>query len=816
MSLTRNLLNEQKTVTKSYVKAPEGSINLRAIANSFINKTISGSKSGKAYSFSTTKIAVLGVNIKKSIQAQGGRTTNVEETANGVRFRRSGVSKKSELFGVLKRGMEHYKAKQRASALATAAGTFPDAVKTEALPVPTEGHAVMDSLLPTAAPTASSLPEEEIGSFYIDLDAEPFRSNPLFVIDDNQTYWIEVKGSFSPSKTTEISVDGVYFDPWVSDPSKSKTKVPRNNMPSVAANFSTFPSAEVELVEDEEHLEEGTNGGDDESIDWNKYDVVDPLTGKSIRFTLRATSLSQTISPVNMLPKDLRIKQLFNINGQMFENPSIYGRKASLKEYAAVISANIPDDVPPEMEHGSLVGQNEYSRYNFKTGQATIAVDPETFHIIEDKKGNQKSAVYPINVTVSNFLKVPLEATEEILDQHPGYTKLISIDVDGKPSHKVVVQEVNVRSTIWAEQCRSSCIANLASWIYFNLVHPIPAVVVLQPNKKSTSSYTFDMTVTDAAFDTISWLTKYGVPITSEFMKKVFNDRTVLECLPLGMEKVNRWSNGQLSYEDKTIENVGNRARATLDLVNLSEYNGDIKPYLDDKWEKRVMLVPIYSDMKEYDSEKSGLFDQYYQKLAEVETPKEGEEALTAILTKVYQGQYKVSNLAYNKRDFCSNVFAFRRPETIHPASLFQGPPHYKSYEPIIKAPKEDAPADPAKKRTHDEMLAAAVEKKKDEDAMDIDQEKGTASTQEYSPPPPPEDLIIVMPPPVLEGPAHHDDMDVVPLRSPVRTKEHRIDTESIPQSQKKSHRDEKESHHKDKKPRTHQDMVSGGLGGHK
>jgi len=799
MSLTRNLLSEQRTVTKSYVKAPEGSINLRAIANSFINKTISGSKNGKAYSFSTTKIAVLGVNIKKAIQSQGGRTANVEETANGVRFRRSGVSKKAELFGVLKRGMEHYKLKQSA-----AAAEILDGVKSESLSFtdPAEGvqAPVVDSLLPTApAPTTAlgSGQEEEIGSFYINLDEEPFRSNPTFVIEDNQTYWIEVKGSFSPAKTTEISVDGVYFDPWVSDPSKTKIKARSTSMPSIAAN-SVFPSEEV--VENEEQFEEGT-GGDDDTVDWSKYEVVDPVTGKSIRFTLRATSLSQTISPVNMLPKELRIKQLFNINGQIFENPVSYGRKAAHKQYAAVISSAFPEEVPAGMERGSLVGQNDYSRYNFKTGQATTADDPETFHIVEDKKGNQKSAIYPVNVTVSNFIKVPLEATEAILDQYPGYTKLIPIDLDGVPSHKVVVQEVNVRSTIWAEQCRSSCIANLASWIYFNMVHPIPAVVVLQPNKKSTSSYTFDMNVTDAAFDTISWLNTHGIPITADFMKKIFNDRTILECLPLGVEKVNRWSAGQLSYEDKTIENVGNRARGTLDLVNLSEFNGDITPYLDPKWEKRVMLVPMYSDMKEYDSEKKGLFDQYYEQLAEAKTPEAGVEALTAFLKEVYKGQYKVSNLAYNKRDFCSNVFAFRRPETLHPISLLQGLPHYKSYEPIIKAPKEDAPAPApvpapvpapaadAKNRTHDEMAATPVESEKDlMDAAAAAEPEHTAPTQEYS---------------------AADSMDIVleeeqsQPQSPVHRKEHRIDPEAgISTSQKRLHREEKESRHKNKKPR--------------
>lgn len=715
------LLAEQGQQTRTLSSLPDGSANLRAIVLGSKTKSTSWSKGKQSGTITTTSVHFMVVGAKKNIQSMGGRSSVLAETPTGVRFRRGGKTNKAQVRQTYINGLKAFKLK----------GTLANGEQVE-----------LTNIKPDPAFVPAKADDKLDSSIFISFEDEPFLSNPFFCLDDGYTYWADVRGNFTPGKVTEVAIEGVHFDPWVSDPKiaaeKKKKKKQQQEAAAAAAsgnaNNSALPSAEVE-AEMPDHESE-----------WAKYEVRDPATGLAIRHTMRASALTQTLTPVNNLPMELRIPQLFNIDQQVVMNPAIYSSREAHRVYAIPVSSK-PRALNEALEFGSFVGPNSYTYYNDKNQKTYGPKDPHTFYFENgENMNNQKSASYPINVMVTNFQKLPQGSTDDALDELPGYTKIITYK-----DSPYAIQQVNVKGQLYADQCRSSCIANLTSWTCINTWKPIPCIAVMQPDKE-TPAESLEMSSVAVGWEMIPYLKANAIPVPLKFVQEeILTSRTILQC-NLGTEKYKRYEGEKTIIEDRPIENKGNAARGARDLVNLSEFTGDISQYLNanDSWKFRLLIVPNEDDLKEWqqtDFEKYKLFTEYMDKFQSKEVqenPDKNPELLKEFLSKVFGTQYRVVNLLSNKRDFCCNLFAYKDPESLFNPEVLAGR-HYKSYDPyVIKAPEENKPAAPAPApaSTPAPMPAPApAPPVQDVDAMDVDQESPS------KPAAPPAPALEVQPP---------------------------------------------------------------------
>lgn len=233
----------------------------------------------------------------------------------------------------------------------------PDPAPAPAPVAATPNPPVAPAPAPQAAPQAPGTKQafEKVDQFAIDFAEEPLSLNPVLELQDNKPIWVEIKGGFPVRPGIRVKIEGFYVDPWVSDPSKSKKNAVA---PQTAPAPQTAGSGEKEvapLVLDHAEEEAETEN------EWSQWEIRDPKTNKSIRFSFRATALTELKNAQNDLPLKYRLKTMLDIDHQQWYNPANDLRKQYQRSVFGVQIS--PDD--PDVD---LKGTQNFLRNPLETG----------------------------------------------------------------------------------------------------------------------------------------------------------------------------------------------------------------------------------------------------------------------------------------------------------------------------------------------------------------------------------------------------------------------------------------------------------------
>lgn len=695
---------EQSQVSSNIARTVTHSFSFEAITGNYIQKSIPyKNKQGKEDSFSTTTVNLTPQNLVRVARDHpNSKLYKLNAHGTGIRLALSNSSKSGDLHTTYVEGV---KAFQHRKKLKTEVPIKPDPFASK--PAEKAPEKPVEKALEKPAEKAPEKPivEKDVEEFSINLLEEPLCNNPILELIDGKPLWIEFKGSFSIRPGVMVKVEGFYVDPWISDPSKKKKKDNEEE---------ESPETEIES-------------------EWSQWEVKNPTTKKALRFTFRGAAVTELKKAQNDLPLKYRLRSLFDVDRQHWYNPADDVRKQHLRGvFALPIS---PDEMKPKLDgkSGSSVSSNEYIRGQ-KENKMSGPTDTITFYY-DDTKKTQKRALLPINLKVTNWLA--LDKAEESYDEIE-YDRKLQLH-DGR---NLVMKTFNVRGTLWAEDCRRSGIADLGAWVDVNLYRPVPYWAFVRFAKEIKEG-TIDVEVIAAEADMQDYyLRQNGIPMTPQFVQQCFNGVTTLECPSLGSEKDNK-------NKEVPITNLGNTLFKNDCLVNLTEFHGDIKPYLDvkNKWEFCMLIVPTNreaaANARTSNEKMRATLLEDINKLQTAETPEDGDKKIQEWLKAKYPS-IQLTDLGYLCGEFRCIIFAFKRTENrFDPALLVDRPPTVSilpvpqpdkvagSFTPAMAPPKED---DEVQIVTKKSLEVDQQKEKLPNDPMEVDQQKEKPNTKKKAP----------------------------------------------------------------------------------
>jgi hypothetical protein len=198
-------------------------------------------------------------------------------------------------------------------------------------------------------------------------------------------------------------------------------------------------------------------------------------------------------------------------------------------------------------------------------------------------------------------------------------------------------------------------------------------------------------------FDIITYLRMYGTPVSSAFLKQIYPNETA-GC-DLGMEReTKKRDNKASSDEDRPIQNLANQARRSQDFINITEYSGDIRDYLNpaNKWSLMALVVPNRNSYNDFTPLQKQDFNATLKELHSVGTPEEGDVKLMEFVKK-YVPAINVQDIPNNKHYFQCMFFGIKLFEDRfhHSLNLLKTPfyEQMKEYLPTKPAEEESTPA---------------------------------------------------------------------------------------------------------------------------
>ena len=194
----------------------------------------------------------------------------------------------------------------------------------------------------------------------------------------------------------------------------------------------------------------------------------------------------------------------------------------------------------------------------------------------------------PVRMRAYNVQRVPLVEVEEAGGDVPEkYSAEYDSIMPSGADSKYVASEYTIVATLWPSQIYSAGIADLDTWADVNAHARVPCNLALSYRRENQhDSKCLDMAVAAVGWRMKEYVYKHTFPSSLAMAHRILGN----EAKAKGPVDFGNFLNFK-KYVPAV--NVGNQVRGKRDLLNASESQVELAPYLDPTqgWEPRVLMV---------------------------------------------------------------------------------------------------------------------------------------------------------------------------------------------------------------------------------
>jgi hypothetical protein len=423
-----------------------------------------------------------------------------------------------------------------------------------------------------------------------------------------------------------------------------------------------LPKAASETVVGDE---EGDDVAHSSSVDDYAH-LRDTSTGNSLGFKFVGDVIMETAQDsYNKLPLEILLKKLFPLAKQQpqYFQPGQLG----VPHKALVIPVDAKGLSDVTLEAGIIIGPNQPRRFIRETMTDLDSDNPQTY-----EGGKKNQSCLPVKASLVHFQQMKQDLKdEEVADMSKRFDT--RTPMSDKPGFDLWHTTMPLDGMVWSEQTYASGYANHATWCDVNAQAPIPCLVVAQQATFPAPGAPLKVRTKAVGWFTKTYVLDNSFEIPLPFAKRILGDKDVVESnLDFGIETPP--GKGKLAYK---IENEVNKTRGQVDLLNATESNAVLAPYLDpaNKWHARVQLIVNRADYLAAKErvQKSILADVETSRA--LRTPEEGQRFIEEYINSKKAGDVDLGEFGTNERVHRVVVWFVRRDEDVYDQALLDLPP---------------------------------------------------------------------------------------------------------------------------------------------